>query len=138
MNQILKNIYDTNKVLDKNGIEYALEAETSFEEGEYLHNLIIETGALRTLETGMAYGISSLWICEALRRNGGTKHIAIDPAQHEVPELTVEHEYNASDPGWRGIGVSNIEKAGFSDLLELHTLSSHSALPSNQPSLQSV
>jgi len=129
VNSILKEIYDTHLVKDKNGKKYPLNSETSLEEGKYIHDIIVKINAKTTLETGMAFGISSLWICEALKKNEGRKHIAIDPAQLLIPPIDESAEYNPPDLGWRGIGVNNLERAGFSNFLELHQLSSHLALP---------
>jgi len=78
MNSIIKEIYETHLVRDKNGKTYPLNSETSPEEGKYIHDIVVKINAKTTLETGMAFGISSRWICEALKKNEGKKHIAID------------------------------------------------------------
>lgn len=126
---LLQKIYQTNKVEDEAGNSFPLNSETSIREGEFLQQIIRETEAKITLETGMAYGVSSLWICEALRENNGIKHIAIDPAQRIVPSDDQNQSTKPADSGWCGIGASNLKKAEFGDLLELHTHSSHQALP---------
>lgn len=40
-------------------------------EGEALYHLVRDTGATRTIEIGMAYGISTLFIAQALSDAGG-------------------------------------------------------------------
>ena len=71
MNSIIKEIYETHLVRDKNGKTYPLNSETSPEEGKYIHDTVVKINAKTTLETGMAFGISSLWICEALKKMRG-------------------------------------------------------------------
>ena len=67
----------------------------------------------RTLEVGCAYGMSSLYICEALRDRTGASHTIVDPMQMEV---------------WKGIGVAQLERAGI-DFFELVNEPSELALP---------
>ena len=129
MNQILREIYNTRFVEDEMGKKYPLNSETSPSEGEYLQEIISRIKAKTTLETGMAYGLSTIWICDALKRNKGNKHIAIDPAQLMTPNRKDLKKTISADEGWRGIGLNNLKRAGLSDLLELHTQSSHLALP---------
>jgi hypothetical protein len=63
------------------------------EEGAALRDLVVEEGATRTLEVGLGFAISTLFICEGLLVNGaGGRHVAIDPFQ-----LTSESEPTA----WR-------------------------------------
>jgi predicted O-methyltransferase YrrM len=82
--------------------------------GEFLQNLIAERKPKTTLEIGLAYGVSALFICEALQKCGGAKHIAIDPNQ---------------STDFRGIGLNNLRLAGFADFVELRELPAHLALP---------
>jgi predicted O-methyltransferase YrrM len=91
-------------------------------EGAALRDWVKREGARRTLEVGLGYAISTLFICEALLENGGEiGHVAIDPYQFE------------SLPGHRtlylGAGVTNLEEAGVRDLVELHVERSETALP---------
>ena len=53
----------------------------------------------------MRYGVSSLYICEALREVKAAKHIIMDP-------------YQNSD--WEGIGLVNLRETGYSDLVDFH------------------
>jgi len=82
--------------------------------GQLLQKLIEEKRPGVTLEIGLAYGISGLFICEALRKVGGKKHIAIDAFQSTT---------------WGGIGLHHLQQAGFGDLLELREELSQDALP---------
>jgi predicted O-methyltransferase YrrM len=52
-------------------------------EGEALRNWVVREGALHTLEVGLGYAISALYICDGLLSTGGSdpRHVVIDPHQ---------------------------------------------------------
>ena len=82
--------------------------------GALLQKLIEEKRPSVTLEIGLAYGISALYICESLVRVGGRRHIAIDAFQSSA---------------WGGIGMHHLRSSGFGDLVELREELSQDALP---------
>ena len=67
------------------------------------------------LEIGMAYGISSLAICEVLRH---------DPNR---PRFDIIDPYQQRD--WQSIGLANMDRAGFGSLYAFHSLPSEFCLP---------
>ena len=68
-----------------------------------------------SVEVGFAFGISALYACDALKANGNPcRHIIMDPNQTS---------------GYRGLGLANIERAGFLDMIELHERGSEIVLP---------
>jgi predicted O-methyltransferase YrrM len=85
-------------------------------EGEALRGWVEREHAAVTLETGMGFGLSALFICEGLLRNGHERprHVAIDPFQ--VEKIA-------------GIGLQVIEDAGLGDVVEFHEEESQIALP---------
>ena len=91
-----------------------VEASVDQEVGALLQRLICERRPSVSLEIGLAYGVSALFICEAMMKSGGRRHIAIDPNQSTQ---------------WRGIGLNNLRKAGFGELVELREQESQIALP---------
>lgn len=114
LHPILQRIYDTEKVLDKDGNERdAFGPCLSIQDGAALQDCIRRYNTKRTLEIGCAYGASALYMCEALSEIGGC-HEAIDPYQRDI---------------WEDIGVQTIEKAGFSDIFTLHRSFSSDILP---------
>ena len=78
--------------------------------------------ALRTLETGLGYAISTLFICEGLLENGTDgRHVAADPYQFRGLPM---HQTT-----YGGVGLQILEDAGVRDLVEFHTEESQIVLP---------
>ena len=52
-------------------------------EGEALRKWVIREQAARTIEIGLGYGLSALYMCDGLIQNGhaGALHVALDPFQ---------------------------------------------------------
>ena len=110
---MLDQIYASGKVEDADGTQLdAFPAGLPREHADVVRRLVREGAFSRTLETGMAYGLSTLAICEALAPDGS--HIAIDPHQ---------------STDWRSIGMLNVGRAGFSDRVRLVEARSDEALP---------
>jgi len=108
-------IFKTGLVTSVDGREsIGVGAGTPREICEYLKQLVIETRAKMTLEVGLGFGLATLSICEGLQETGGEGHVAIDANQ-------------ASQ--WQNIGIENVKRAGFEDLVELREKPSHVALP---------
>lgn len=115
MNPILKRILETGHFEDADGKLIPVFAEISREEGEFLQKIIADLKPVVSLEVGLAYGVSALFICDALDRTPNTRHIVIDLAQ-------------LGDP-WKGNGLYNLKKAGYDDIIELYNMESQRALP---------
>lgn len=109
--QLLKQIFNSQKVSDKTGKEYELNSNLDEKEGEFITQIIRENSPQKTIEIGCAYGISSLYICSSIDSNAF--HTIIDPFQ-------------SSD--WNNIGVSNLKRADFRNF-ELIEKPSEIALP---------
>lgn len=91
-------------------------------EGAALREWVRREGARHTLEVGLGYAVSTLFVCEGLLENGGeVGHVAVDAYQFE------------SLPGHRtlfgGAGIANLEEAGVRDLVDLIVERSETALP---------
>jgi predicted O-methyltransferase YrrM len=61
--------------------------------GAELFRLVRESGAMRSLEVGLAYGFSTIWIMDALAEEGS--HVAIDPFQSSY---------------WQGVGLTQAKR----------------------------
>jgi predicted O-methyltransferase YrrM len=85
-------------------------------EGEALRDWVLREEATRTVEIGLAYGISALHICEGLLENAGraSRHVVIDPNQAT----------RFSD-----CGLQFLDEAGVGEMVELHAEDSRISLP---------
>jgi hypothetical protein len=113
-NPVIENIYTSGTVVGKTGCVHQLHSAIDREEGEFLYQTITNDSSIaKTLEVGCAFGLSSLYICEAIRGREGAKHIMIDPNQNT---------------NYDGVGVKNLQKANV-DYAELIEDASEFALP---------
>lgn len=85
-------------------------------EGAVLRELVVRESASRTIEIGLGYGLSALYICEALLMNDdpGARHVVIDP--HQAGRFA-------------NCGLQFLEEAGVIDLIEYHAEESQTVLP---------
>jgi hypothetical protein len=72
-----------------------LHSNISEEEGSFIQGIIREARPQVSLEVGCAYGVSSLYICEALCEVNAVKHIIID--SHQSFPYGKDHR-----SGWEG------------------------------------
>jgi len=83
------------------------------EQGEALRSLAVAEGAERTIEVGLALGMSALFLCQAILDRGG-RHVAVDPFQQE---------------SWNGAGLRTLREAGVEEMVEVVEEESQLALP---------
>ncbi len=99
MNALIDEIYRTRTVTAKDGRTFELHSEVDPREGALLHRIVADdSSVVRTLEVGAGFGLSALFICEALKGRPGAQHLMIDPLQQQL---------------WGGAAVANLERAGF-------------------------
>ena len=115
MNQVLFDIINTRQVTLQDGKQIRLDSHIDDKCGSLLQRTIKEIRPKVSLEVGLAYGVSTLYILEAMNDHGGQKLVGMDPAQFD------EH--------WQGGGLSNIRKAGFEALYEFYGSTSQKLLP---------
>jgi predicted O-methyltransferase YrrM len=114
MNAVLKQMLESKIVTDGRDT-YPLHSNMKPEEGALIQRVIETVRPSTTLEVGMAYGVSTLYFCDALARlPGPVRHIAIDPVQ---------------STDWRGIGHRNVREAGYGHMVEVIEEGSELALP---------
>ena len=112
---LIDQIYETGKVEAEDGsLIDAFPAALPRIHAEEIARIVRELELTRTLETGMAYGLSTLAICSVHEERGKGDHIAIDP-------------YQSTD--WGGIGRLNLKRAGLSGRAEVIEARSDEALP---------
>jgi predicted O-methyltransferase YrrM len=124
MNSVLSEILKTGttKTASESG-NVKIHSSISLSEGQLLQKLVRQLDPTVSLEVGLAYGVSALWICDALNVRNGTQHIVIEP--HSLPY-------------WNGIGIANLRRAGYSDIVRLIEAPSYRALPELERSGQRV
>jgi predicted O-methyltransferase YrrM len=106
--------YRTGSVLDGAGnplelVPHSIERA----QGAALRDLAIAEGAGRTIEVGLALGMSALFLCQAVVPRGG-RHVVIDPFQAE---------------SWNGAGLRTLRDAGVEEHVEVIEEESQLALP---------
>ncbi len=115
MNGLIDQIYQSGYVHDANGNRYKHTVATiQYDTGSLLYDFIRTYQPENTIETGLGYGLSALFICQALKDNGRGLHTAVDPFQEKL---------------WKSIGLLNIERANLKDLFRLHMDNSDKVLP---------
>jgi len=129
MNAVLEEILRSGYATGSSGERIAVHSQISREEGEFLQQIVATVRPKVSLEIGLAYGVSSLFICDALAAVGAERHIVIDPHQFEVPAEFVTADPESTRGGFGVIGLRNLRAAGFEALVEFHALPSHIALP---------
>jgi predicted O-methyltransferase YrrM len=114
MHPQLKDIFSTGKVIDEKGNVYPLHSNTTAAQCEFIQSLIQVAQPENSLEIGLAYGISTLAILDALQKgNKPFHHTVVDPYQKD----------------WKNIGLLNIERAGFSEYVTYESGFSDQVLP---------
>jgi predicted O-methyltransferase YrrM len=123
VNSVLERILETQQVSDgyrnlplSHPDFPALPVAVTPEEGGLIQRIVADLRPRLSIEIGCAYGVSSLYVCEALAwlPDASRRHIVLDPFQSTQ---------------WRGIGVRNIREAGFGALLDFREERSEFALP---------
>lgn len=115
-NPILASIFKTKTVIDKEGNTRTTDDMISEEEGEVLYRMIKKSNASKTLEVGLAHGVSALIFCQAHSEVNSIEnmHYAVDPNQ-----LTFYNE----------AACVAIENAGYKNIFKLLNGPSHLKIP---------
>ena len=115
MNRVLEEILQSKQVRDEQGARLPLCANMSEEEGHLISTVFESLKPETSIEIGFAYGISTLFACEALDRNRiSSRHIVIDPLQFSE---------------FGGVGLGNIKRAGYERFVDFREAPSEIALP---------
>jgi predicted O-methyltransferase YrrM len=128
LHPVVEEVQRSGKVPTQDGRIVAAHSHIPRDECELLYRQVAATRATEAIEVGMAFGISTVCLCDALSRNalssmGKRPHlIVMDPGQHDTEgwqELA----------GWQGLGLQQVRFAGFGDMVEFHERTSQAALP---------
>ena len=112
---LLDRIYETGRVEDAAGREIDPFPHSSPRAAtDALYAVAKREDAKRTLEVGLAYGLSALALCRVHAERGEGHHTAIDPSQ-------TDH--------WKNVGRLNVERAGQAERFAFHEAPSQRVLP---------
>lgn len=113
----IAEIYRSGVVHGADGAAYSImPASVTPERGRFLADLCRAERALATLEIGMAWGLSTLFILEALAENGAPPraHVVADPFQ---------------SLRWHGAALRSVREAGAGEMVEFYEEPSEILLP---------
>lgn len=115
MNAVLDRLYREREVTHRDGRRFPVAPPgLPPQRGMYLFELVRQLRPALTIETGFAYGVSALFLAEALRRNGRGRHIAIDPFARSR---------------FDGLGLAHLDEAGLGSLVTLYEEPAELCLP---------
>lgn len=86
-------------------------------EGESLKQWVVKEKAINSIEIGLAYGFSTLYICEGLLHN------------EQNPKHTIIDAWQTKPDKYANIGLDLLAKAGVEDIIEFHGEKSQIVLP---------
>lgn len=113
-NQLLKQLLEK-RTVTHNKETHKIHSNIKYDEGMLMYNLITKNKLTKTLEIGLATGVSAIFITQAIKDiKSKDVHIAIDPYQTEQ---------------WKDLGLKNIKKANLEDNFTLIQEKSEYALP---------
>jgi predicted O-methyltransferase YrrM len=113
MNAVLTKILATKQVTKADGTCAPLHSHIPHFECEIIQQWLQAYGCSRVIEIGLAYGISSLFICDAVAQQHNLIYHIIDPYQQR---------------DWSGIGLYNLAAAGYGACVEFHEEPAESCL----------
>lgn len=115
VNAVLERLFREREVMHRDGRrDRVVPPGVNARRGEYLFALVRAHRPALSLETGFAYGVSALFIAEALRQNGSGRHIVIDPFERTR---------------YDGLGLRHVEEAGLAQYVTFHEEPSELCLP---------
>lgn len=114
---LLRQVLAEGLAFAPDGTRVPLHSNISLEEAELLYRVLRHLRPARTLEIGLAQGISTLAILQALEDNGTGHHCVLDPFQHRFGD----------------VGLAMIERAGLRGRLEFHARFGEEVIPGLAP-----
>jgi predicted O-methyltransferase YrrM len=113
--RLLEEIRASGFVTLADGTKAALESGIDEPSGRLLRRLILEARPDRVVEVGLGYGVSTLYMLDALEELGSGVLIGMDPVQRSAR--------------WRAGGLENVRRAGLERFYQFHEEPSQSLLP---------
>lgn len=114
MNPVLREILATNQVSHPDGSLLPLHSGVSPKACEIIQAWIAQHRPHKLLEIGLAYGVSSLHIGDAIADIENAEYHIVDPLQASL---------------WHDVGRNNLDRAGYAGRYQLHEEPSEFCLP---------
>ncbi len=112
---LIQEIYKSGKLSLPSQKEFSIYPwAIPYDLGRDIYHFIVKNNLSSTLEIGLAYGLSALFICEAHQSQKNGFHMAIDPEQEK---------------SFQNIALTQLEKANLSSYFEHVNLPDYLALP---------
>jgi predicted O-methyltransferase YrrM len=115
MNPILSEIERSGMTELPSGERVPLHSHVGPGSGRVIRRAVELTAPRMACEVGLAFGVSTLYILDAMTDFGAGRLLGMDPAQR--------------DRTWRGGGLHNVGRAGYSDRYEFYEEPSQVVLP---------
>ncbi len=115
MNPVLREIIETGVTSLPNGSKIKAHSGVGPDSGRVLRHAVEVAKPTVGIEVGLAFGLSTLHILDAMQDHGGGRLIGMDPAQ--------------DDSTWQNGGLHNVQRAGFGERYEFHAATSQQLLP---------
>ncbi|CAN5584298.1 hypothetical protein BH23BAC1_BH23BAC1_38580 [soil metagenome] len=113
-NTLLKEVITNQEFKNSAQKIIKIHSHTSLDQCLFLQKVIEDNKLQKGIEIGLAYGISSLAIVEALKNNNGKRHVIIDKFQHE---------------SWGSNGLDLLKLAGLFSFVDFREDFSYMVLP---------
>jgi predicted O-methyltransferase YrrM len=115
MSVVISEIETTGQTVLPTGESVSIHSNIGHESGRVIRHAIEVAKPRLACEVGLAFGMSTLYILDAMAIHGRGRLIGMDPAQH--------------DHTWRGGGLHNVRRAGFAESYEFREQPSQVVLP---------
>ncbi|MFC1934581.1 class I SAM-dependent methyltransferase [Chloroflexota bacterium] len=125
MNPVLDEIMHSGYTWSPDGNRVKVDDAISLEEGAFLQKIIRDINPIECVDIGLGYGVSSLFICDALAKTPNASLITIDPKQFSSEKGIGFNNRKER----KGIGLYNLEKAGYQKMTHFYEAQSHLVLP---------
>jgi hypothetical protein len=112
---VLLDVLDSGVAINCDGAETPLQGNVTLSDAQRLYDLVRARRPEVTLELGMAHGISTLAIAQALEENGSGTHHAVDPFEKNCYE---------------SVGLTSLERAGLGHRVVYHEAFPEEVVPS--------
>lgn len=114
MNAVLARLSSTGVIKQPDGSESPVHSHIPAFECQIIQQWLQEHRCSRLIEIGLAYGISSLYICDAVADRTDLIYHIIDPHQ--------QHH-------WQGLGLHHLREAGYGERITFHETYAECYLP---------